>query len=209
MTEFDGLFITFEGIDGSGKSTQCQMLKTWYESMGRTVHVLREPGGTSISEQIRDILLDKNNKEMNPIAEMLLYFASRNQLVSEKVLPALKRNDVVILDRYVDSTVAYQGYGRGLDLQHIKDVANVAVEGLSPALTIVVDTPLDTATNRQSGKDLDRLEMEVSDFKERVRNGFLKLANEEPDRVFVVDGTLSKSKIFNAIVSIVKQNKLY
>ncbi|NQV29898.1 MAG: dTMP kinase [Candidatus Marinimicrobia bacterium] len=197
------LLISFEGIDGSGKSTQCKML--YHELIGRGygVHLYREPGGTRISEKIRDILLDRENMEMSPVTEMLLYFASRNQLISEMVVPALKRGEIVLLDRFVDSTIAYQGYGRNLSLEDIRKVAEVAIGSVIPDLTILVDTPLETAEDRMDDRDLDRLEAENSEFKLRTRNGYLQLAENEPQRFLVLDGRDNieglKRKVFERI----------
>ena len=182
------LFITFEGIDGSGKSTQCRLLHERLMAAQIPVQLFREPGGTHISEKIRDILLDRENHQMAPITEMLLYFASRQQLIREKIEPALAAGEVVLLDRFVDSTIAYQGYGRDLSLDHIQAVAKVAIGTLKPDLTILVDTPLDTAADRMDNRELDRLEAETQAFKERTRNGYLKLAKEEAHRFLVLDG---------------------
>lgn len=182
------LLISFEGIDGSGKSTQCKMLYHELLDRGFVVHLYREPGGTAISEKVRDILLDRQNMEMSPITEMLLYFSSRNQLITEKVIPALEKGEIVLLDRFVDSTIAYQGYGRDLDLESIRKVAEVAIGDLSPHLTILVDTPLDTAETRMDDRELDRLEAENTDFKQRTRKGYLKLVEEEPHRFLLLDG---------------------
>ena len=188
MKTREQLLISFEGIDGSGKSTQCKMLYHELLSRGFGVHLYREPGGTAISEKIRDILLDRENAEMSPITEMLLYFSSRNQLISEKVLPALERGEIVLLDRFVDSTIAYQGYGRDLSLESIQKVADVAIGDLTPDLTIFVDTPLETAETRMDTRALDRLEAENADFKERTRQGYLQLAKSEPERFLMLDG---------------------
>ncbi|MCF7807132.1 MAG: dTMP kinase [Candidatus Marinimicrobia bacterium] len=206
MKPFAPLFISFEGIDGSGKSTQCQ--KLYHELLGRgyKVHLFREPGGTHISEKIRDILLDKEHTEISPITEMLLYFASRNQLITEKVIPALKRGEVVLLDRFVDSTLAYQGYGRDLPLESIRQVADVAIGDVMPHLTILVDTPLETAENRMDDRELDRLEAENRDFKENTRKGYLELAKQEPDRWLILDGRESieslKARVINRVTNL-------
>jgi len=185
------LFLTFEGLDGSGKSTQCRLLVERLQKEGYTVALYREPGGTRISELIRNILLAPEHTEMSPIAEMLLYFAARNQLLEEKVRPALERGEVVILDRYVDSTLAYQGYGRGLPESDILKVAEVALRGLMPECTFLVDTPVLSADARLSGQELDRFEQEDLTFKRKVRQGFLALAQRFPERYVVLDGTLS------------------
>ncbi|MBT4033127.1 MAG: dTMP kinase [Candidatus Marinimicrobia bacterium] len=199
------LLISFEGIDGSGKSTQCKMLYHELLDRGYGVHLYREPGGTAISEKIRDILLDRENDEMSPITEMLLYFSSRNQLITEKVLPALERGEIVLLDRFVDSTIAYQGYGRDLSLESIRKVAEVAIGDLSPDLTILVDTPLDTAENRMDNRELDRLEAENVDFKTRTRNGYLQLVKDEPNRFLLLDGRESIETLKGAVIERVDQ----
>ncbi|MEA3287493.1 MAG: dTMP kinase [Candidatus Marinimicrobia bacterium] len=195
------LFISFEGIDGSGKSTQCKMLYHELLDRGYSVHLFREPGGTRISEKIRDILLDKENIEMSPITEMLLYFSSRSQLIAEKVMPALNRGEIVLLDRFVDSTIAYQGYGRDLSLTSIQKVADVAIGEVEPNLTILVDTPLETAEDRMDDRELDRLEAENVEFKQRTRNGYLKLASEESHRFLVLDGRNSIEDIKHTIIN--------
>ncbi|NQV14890.1 dTMP kinase [bacterium] len=194
------LFISFEGIDGSGKSTQCKMLYHELLDRGYSVYLFREPGGTSISEKIRDILLDKENEGMSPITEMLLYFASRNQLITEKLTPALEKGQIVLLDRFVDSTIAYQGFGRDLSLDSIRKVADVAIGEVRPDLTVLVDTPLETAEDRLDKKVLDRLEAENAGFKERTRNGYLQLAKEEPDRFLVLDGRRSIEELKEAVI---------
>jgi dTMP kinase len=202
------LLISFEGIDGSGKSTQCKMLYHELLDRGYGVHLYREPGGTTISEKIRDILLDRENVEMSPTTEMLLYFSSRNQLITEKVLPALNRGEIVLLDRFVDSTIAYQGYGRDLSLENIQKVAEVAIGDLTPDLTILVDTPLDTAENRMDNRELDRLEAENVEFKQRTRNGYLQLVQDEPHRFLLLDGRetieLLKRKVIERVDQILE-----
>ncbi|MCF7823757.1 MAG: dTMP kinase [Candidatus Marinimicrobia bacterium] len=199
------LFISFEGIDGSGKSTQCQML--YHELLDRdlVVHLFREPGGTKISEKIRDILLDKNHSEMSAVTEMLLYFSSRNQLIVEKIIPALTRGEIVLLDRFVDSTIAYQGYGRDLSLNDINKVAEVAIGNVHPDLTVLVDTPLETAENRMDKRELDRLEAENAEFKQRTRQGYLELARQEPDRFLVLDGRESIETLKQTVIKKVTQ----
>jgi len=199
------LLISFEGIDGSGKSTQCKMLYHELLDRGYGVHLYREPGGTSISEKIRDILLDRENVAMSPITEMLLYFSSRNQLITEKVLPALKRGEIVLLDRFVDSTIAYQGYGRDLSLESIGKVAEVAIGELTPDLTILVDTPLDTAENRMDKRELDRLEAENAEFKQRTRNGYLQLVQDDPQRFLLLDGREPIEELKHTVIERIDQ----
>lgn len=200
MRNSTALLITFEGVDGSGKSTQCRMVYHQLLDDGYTVHLFREPGGTRIAEGIRELLLHPDHIEMSPIAEMLLYFASRNQLLAEKVIPALERNEIVLLDRFVDSTLAYQGYGRNLDMDAIRAVKDVAIGALNPDLTVFVDTPISTADERLNKEELDRLEAENKQFKENVRQGYLELAAAEPDRFFVVDGHDSIQDLKNTIM---------
>ena len=199
------LLISFEGIDGSGKSTQCKMLYHELIDRGFVVHLYREPGGTRISEKIRKILLDRENMEMSPVTEMLLYFASRNQLISEKVVPALKKGEIVLLDRFVDSTIAYQGYGRNLSLESIQKVADVAIGTVTPDLTILVDTPLETAEDRMEDRDLDRLEAENVEFKLRTKNGYLKLAEADSHRFLVLDGRDSIDTLKRTVLTRIDQ----
>ncbi len=183
-----GYLITFEGVDGSGKSTQCRLLYHHLLEADLVVHLFREPGGTLISEKIRDILLSRDHGMMAPVTEMLLYFASRNQLLDEKIQPALESSEIVLLDRFVDSTLAYQGFGRGLDIDAIQKVRDVAIGDLHPDLTVLVDTPLETAETRLDRSSLDRLEAEQMDFKERTRQGYLTLAAQNADNWLVLNG---------------------
>ena len=166
---------------------------------GYIVHLFREPGGTRISEKIRSILLDKENTEMTPIAEVLLYYASRNQLMTEKVLPALERGEIILMDRYVDSSLAYQGVGRGLGKRPLNFLTRFATESKKPELTVLVDLPLETAEDRLSDKNLDRFESESLQFKRRVRTGYLNLVKLEPERYLVVDGRLPQEELFKTI----------
>lgn len=193
------LFISFEGIDGSGKSTQAKMLYHHLLNTGHVVHLFREPGGTRISEKIRSILLDKEYTEMTPQAEVLLYFASRNQLMTEKVLPALDRGEIVLMDRYVDSSMAYQGVGRGLGKRPLNFLIHFATGDKKPELTVLVDLELETAEYRLSEKNLDRFESESMQFKRKVRKGYLDLARREPNRYLVVNGGLPPDEIFSKI----------
>lgn len=180
-----GLFITFEGNDGSGKTTQILKLRDWFESRGREVVRLREPGGTPIGEKIRALVLDKSNHEMCDVAEMLLYAASRAQLVHEVVKPALARGAIVLCDRFVDSSVAYQGSGRQLGSAVVQDVNRPAVAGCMPNLTFFMDIDADSAMSRRNatGEDADRLELQHMDFHRRVYDGYDRLAEEFPDRI--------------------------
>ncbi|UCC80617.1 MAG: dTMP kinase [Candidatus Zixiibacteriota bacterium] len=188
-----GLFITFEGLDKVGKSTQVENLVKHLESKNLKVTLVREPGSTEISEKIRNILLDKENAgKISPLTELLLYNAARAQLVDDIIRPALERGEIVISDRFYDSTTAYQGYGRGLDIKLIHSVNMEATGNLVPDLTILMSVgPLNETINNherfQSSSSDDRLERESLEFRERVRAGFLEIARQEADRFLVVD----------------------
>ncbi len=180
-----GYFITFEGAEGSGKSTQIRKAVTFLKKKGRSVVMLREPGGTRISEAIRAILLNKDLKEMDPVTELFLYLAARAQIVREKILPALKKGKVVICDRFENSTCAYQGFGRGLSLTAIEQASRLVRGTLKPNLTFVLD--IDSEKGLTRGGRHDRIEREALSFHRRVRRGFLALAKKEPRRMVVLD----------------------
>ncbi len=202
------MFITFEGIDYSGKTTQAKLLVDFLTTRGKEVVFLREPGGTKISEKIREILLDKRNLEMSNRAELFLFSAARTQLVSQVITPALQSGKVVICDRYDDSTTAYQGYGRQLDLEQIKAINLMATAGTVPYITVLVDIELDEVTRRQkaAGISSDRMESSGRLFYERVRSGFLSIAKAEPKRFFVVNGMRTIDEIQTEIRAIVQQH---
>ena len=185
-----GLFITFEGIDGSGKTTQVDLLCRRLREAGHQVVLVRDPGGTRISERIREILLDRQLREMAPVTELLLYEAARAQLVAEKVIPALEAGKIVVSDRFFDSTTAYQGYGRGIELDSVRKANELGSLGLTPDLTVYIDVPVQEGLRRlrDQGGERDRLESEDSEFVQRVREGYLRLAEEEPERVVVLNG---------------------
>lgn len=191
-----GLFITLEGGDGAGKSTQIRNIEEFFINKGLTVTHTREPGGPPIAEKLREILLDPANKEMHAVTEMLIYAAGRAQNVREKVEPALERGEIVICDRYVDSSIAYQAYGRGLG-EMVAEVNHYATGGLRPDLTIWLDIDPETGKARAThGKEPDRLEQESAEFHARVREGYASIAKEEPDRFRRVDasGTVDEIK---------------
>jgi dTMP kinase len=202
------MFITFEGIDFSGKSTQANLLVERLKGSGRDVLLLREPGGTPVSEKIRAILLDKQHLDLNPRAELLLFSAARSQLVREVILPALKRRTVVVCDRFYDSTTAYQGYGRGIDLGDIRVMNTMATFGTVPEKTFLVDVGLNEVARRRKGSGLsaDRMESEGRDFFERVRAGYLAIAAAEPARITVIDGSQTVEAIHAAIWAHVEKN---
>jgi len=184
-----GLFVTLEGPEGSGKSTQLPLLVSWLSSLGYTVLHTREPGGTCISERIRDLVHDPAHTEMNPRAEILLYSASRAQLVAEVVRPALAAGQIVICDRYFDSTYAYQGYGRGLSLEALRYITNFATEGLKPDVTLYLDIDPEVGLQRRlkGGDEMNRLDCEALAFHRRVRAGYMDLASAEPERWVCID----------------------
>jgi len=200
-----GKLITLEGIDNSGKSTQVKKVFSYLKRKGYPAILVREPGGTEISEKIRKILLSQKNHEMSPITELLLYQAARAQLVKEVILPALKRGEIVICDRFYDSTTAYQAYARGLDLNLIQKLNSFASSGIVPDLTIVMDLKPETALERarKTRKTPDRLEREKLRFHRQVRAGYLAIAKKEPVRVKVIDGHDSVEKNWGKVKSAV------
>jgi dTMP kinase len=183
------MFITFEGSDGSGKSTQITLLSFYLRQEGHKVLTTREPGGTTIGEQVRNCLHDVQNKNMTPSAEVLLYSASRAQLVEEIIRPALSSNHIVLSDRYSDSTLAYQGYGRGLDLNDLTRLTRFATGGLKPDLTFLFDVEIEDGLSRRSsgGVEMNRMDLQTIDFYRRVREGYRELASANPQRWIAID----------------------
>ncbi len=177
--------ITFEGIDGSGKSTQINLLKTKFDKNNINNIVVREPGGNVVSEKIRDILLDNKNN-INEYTEVLLFMSSRSQLVNETIKPALKNDQFVLCDRYIDSTIAYQGYGRGINKKNIDILNDFAIQGVLPKLTLFFDLDINTALNRMS-INKDRMEKSNLQFWKSVRNGYLELSKKYSQRFVVLD----------------------
>lgn len=200
-----GILITFEGPEGGGKSYQIERVKEFLEEEGREILVVREPGETLMGEQIRRVLLNPKNKEMEPRAETLLFEAARAQLVEEVIKPALAQGKIVLADRFFDSTTAYQGYGRGLPLGEIDRLNRFATGGLVPDLTILldIDPELGLERRKKSGKE-DRLDAEGLEFHRRVREGYLKLATEDSQRWRVVDAGRSPDEVFEQIITIIK-----
>ena len=196
-----GLFITFEGGDGSGKTTQINLLASWLESEGHTVVITREPGGTDLGTELRNIILHREGF-IAPRAEALLYAADRSHHIHTLVRPALQRGEIVVQDRYLDSSVAYQGAGRVLDPTEVRNISVWATENLMPDLTVVLDVPASVAKERQAAgeRQYDRLEAEAEDFHTRVRESYVALAAEEPHRFLVIDGESSIEEIHQAIV---------
>jgi dTMP kinase len=190
-----GLLITFEGIDFCGKSVQSKLLferfqKYFGDNGNDRILLLREPGGTEISEKVRDILLDRSLKMMNSVTELLLYESARSQLIAEIILPALQEGLIVICDRFYDSTTAYQGYGRGIQLETIKTAHKIATHGIRPDVTFIIDLDPTIARSRQknAGRLRDRMELEELAFHKKVREGYCEIAKDESDRVFLIEG---------------------
>ena len=199
-----GKFITFEGSEGCGKSTHSRLLYEDLKKKGKRVIYLREPGATKISEKIREILLDKKNTAMRQECEMLLYMAARAQIVGEIIKPALLAGKIVICDRFLDSTIVYQGYGLGMDIEFIKSVGRFATEGIKPDLTIFLDLPVKKGLkHRESSRD--RIEQRSISYHERVRRGYLKLAFQDKDRIKIVKVEKNKDITQVKIREIVKQ----
>lgn len=197
------MFITFEGIDFSGKSTQIELLKDYLVEHNKKVEILREPGGTEISEKVRRILLDNKNEKMFAEAELLLFSASRAQLLREKIQPYLQKGIYVISDRFHDSSTAYQGYGRGIPLDAVMKVHQLAIGDTIPDVTFFIDIPVGIANERKKKKSkvkLDRIELADIEFYNRVRSGYLEIARQE-ERFKVIDGTQTIETIQNQIIS--------
>lgn len=193
-----GKFITFEGSEGCGKSTQSRFLLEYFQKKGRAVKLIREPGGVVISEKVREILLDKANIAMNKECETLLYMAARAQVVEEIVIPELERGTILLCDRFLDSTVAYQGCGCGVDVKMIKSMGLFATKGVLPDMTFFLDLDTEEGLLRR-GTERDRIELRSKEYHDRVRRGYQEIAASEPARVILIDGTRSKEDIFNEI----------
>jgi dTMP kinase len=204
------LFITFEGVEGSGKTTQIQRLKKYFAQKGISCKVTREPGGCSIGEKVRKILLDPDHREMVPMSELLLYEAARSQHVKEIIEPFLKKGGIVLCDRFSDATFAYQGYGRKIDLKWIERLNHLSSQGIKPDVTFLLDCPSDVGLKRalQRNRTLkqeneERFEKEKIQFHRQVRKGYLAIAKKEPRRVKVIDTRQGEDKVFEKIRKIV------
>ena len=199
-------FISFEGIEGSGKSTQVKLLADYLRSKGNTVIETFEPGGTKIGQKIRELLLEPGN-HMDPMAELLLYYSSRAQHVREVIYPAIRNNSIVITDRFTDSTVAYQGYARGIDLGLINTLNDIVVPDMKPFLTFLLDMDVEEGLrrNRRAQKE-DRFELETVEFHNRVRKGFHQIAAEEPERIKIVDASVSAEEVSRKVIEILERS---
>jgi len=195
-----GLFITFEGADGCGKTTQQKLAAKYLEEKGFKVVLTREPGATNLGKQLREILLHYDG-EVSDRAESFLFLADRAQHIDMLVNPAVEDGKIVLCDRHIDSTVAYQGYGRGIDIERLKLLNNIATNGKKPDLTIVFDVDVKTSQSRL-GDSKDRMESAGAEFHNKVRHGYLELAKEEPQRIKVVDATKSIEEVFKDVVNI-------
>lgn len=204
------MFISFEGIDGSGKSTQLNLLREWFEDRGSSVIVIREPGATLLSESIREILLS-TKQSITPTAELLLFSAARTQLVEKVIEPALETDAIILCDRYVDSTTAYQGFGRGLDLTRVHAINEIATRGVMPDLTFFIDVRYEQAQQRmqfaEGGGEPDRMERAGGDFFNRVRDGYLSIAGHDPKRFVVIDGYRERDAIHRDIIAEVERRR--
>lgn len=198
-----GLFITFEGPDGCGKTTQMNLLANYLEQKGKTVVLTREPGGKGLGEKVREILLNYNG-EVSDRCESFLFLADRAQNIDIIVNPTVKEGKIVLCDRHIDSTVAYQGYGRGLDIDRINMLNNLATNGKKPDLTFVFDVDVETSMKRV-GKEKDRMESAGIEFHNRVRKGYLELAKQEPQRIKVLDATKSIEEIHKNVINILAE----
>lgn len=196
-----GIFISIEGMDGSGKTTQIQKLREYFEKEGRKVILTREPGGTRISEDIRETILDIRNQEMGDITEALLYAASRAQHVHELIKPALEEGDIVICDRFVDSSIVYQGYARGLGEDMIRTINNYAIQGIMPDITFFLDIDHASGMERKKNQqELDRLEAEKERFHQLVREGYHRLVEKEGNRIVSIDASRSIEAIHEDLI---------
>ena len=198
MKKTKGLFITFEGSEGSGKSTQAKLVYDYLRSRGKKVLFVREPGGVKISETIRHILLDVKNKGMTDECETLLYMAARSQLVNDVIVPALRQGKIVLCDRFLDSTIVYQGYGNGVDIDFIKRLGRFVTRGISPDLTLLFDLNTKAGLARRKRKK-DRIELRSLAYHNKVRHGYLALAKNEPQRIKVLDASRTREEIFAVI----------
>lgn len=201
-----GYFISLEGGEGAGKSTQNTRIVNWLGEQGCDVVEAREPGGTAVSEQIRRVLLDTRNAGLNATAELLLMFAARSQLVQEVILPALANGKIVVCDRFADASYAYQGGGRQLGAETVAVIEKLVLKGLQPDLTLLFDVPVELGMQRVAGRGAaDRFEIESVRFFERVRNAYLQRANADPQRFRVIDASQDEDQVWQKVKSILQE----
>lgn len=207
------MFITFEGIEGSGKGTAIQLAAAWLRETGREVLLTREPGGSGVGREIRSMLLDVKNAHLSATAELFLYLADRAQHVSEVVLPGVRAGMTVISDRFADSTIVYQGYGRGLPMQTLYSLNHIAVGGVWPELTILLDLPVEVGLERALRRNREqgvaeaegRFEAETPVFHRKIRAGYLDWARQHPERIKVVDATGTREEVFARIKPLIRE----
>ncbi len=197
MSEKKGLFITFEGGDGCGKTTQLNLLSEYLQQKGKKIVITREPGSKGLGVKLRELILHYDG-DVDSVCEAFLFLADRAQHISKIVLPAIQNGEIVLCDRHTDSTVAYQGYGRGENLEQIKMLNNLATKGIKPDLTFIFDVSEEIAQQRV-GADKDRMESAGKEFHKKVRNGYLEIAKQEPQRVKVIDANLSIEEVFEQV----------
>jgi dTMP kinase len=201
-----GIFISFEGVEGTGKSTQARLLRDWLEGQGRECVLTREPGGTDIGKGIRKVLLSSDHDAMDPVAELLLYAADRRQHMIEVILPAVEGGLTVITDRFSDSTMAYQGHARGLDMDLLESLDEAATGGKKPDLTLLLDMDVRAGLSRnQDANKVDRFELEDVEFHEAVREGFLRIQRGETERIKLVDATGTVEEVHARVTEAVKE----
>lgn len=205
VSNYPGFFVVFEGGDGAGKSTQVQKLTEKLESLNETVVITREPGGTELGKKIREILLDQEEFEVTPRMEALLFAADRSINMSQNIKPALEKGNVVIADRHIDSSIAYQGVGRGLGPQTIEEISRWAVQGIVPDLTVLLDVDANTGQSRLQSKD--RLDRESQDFHNKVNQAFRDLAKANPDRYIVIDAAKAIEEIAELVFNAYKAKR--
>lgn len=199
-----GKFITIEGTDGSGKSTQIELLMDYLRKKGADVIFTREPGGTQISEKIREIILDVDNSEMTGITEALLYAAARSQHVEEKIIPAIEAGKIIVCDRFVDSSIAYQGAARGLGVEKIMGINEAALHGIMPDMTLFFDlSPEKGILRKKNERALDRLEKEKMDFHEKVYEGYKNLCKKYPERIKPIDADRSIDEVHSEVIEVI------
>lgn len=203
-----GFFFTFEGIDGSGKSTQLTRVADALRARGRKCLVTREPGGPAISEHIREILISPENSQMCNEAECLLYLAARAQHIRETIKPAIDRGEIVLCDRFEQATFAYQGGGRGLDIDFLRAVNNFATNGITPDITFIFDISVELSMERlgKIGKGKDRIESAGSKFFERVRSGYLKAASNNPEKIKLLDGSKEPDELTEIVLEMIEES---
>ncbi|WP_022846209.1 MULTISPECIES: dTMP kinase [unclassified Desulfurobacterium] len=199
------MFITFEGIEGSGKSTQAKLLHEWFLDAGYEVVLTREPGGTPAAEELREFILSEREENFPEMAELMLYMAARSFHVQNLIKPALASGAIVISDRFSDATLAYQGYGRELPIEEIEHLNQLATGGLSPDITFLIDIPVEIGFSRIKGRKQDRIEKENFEFHEKVRKGYLEIAKRYPERIVIIDGRKRTVEIFSEIHQIIER----